>query len=207
MQDNKAVNRGLAIPHVNRILIRPGEVFSFWKLVGPCSAKRSYQEGLIVGRAVKTRSGVGGGMCQFTNLIHWMILHSELDVIEHHHHDRIDMFPDFGRKVPFGTGTSIMYNYLGYRVKNNTDKTFQLIIYTDDEYLYGEVRASALSDYKIHIGVEDEHFVRIGVVYRKGKVYARRIDKRTGDEVERTLIRSNHAKVLYDTSNLTVREG
>lgn len=146
-------------------------------------------------------------MCQFTNLIHWMILHSELDVIEHHHHDRIDMFPDFGRKVPFGTGTSIMYNYLGYRVKNNTDKTFQLIIYTDDEYLYGEVRASALSDYKIHIGVEDEHFVRIGVVYRKGKVYARRIDKRTGDEVERTLIRSNHAKVLYDTSNLTVREG
>lgn len=53
-------------------------------------------------------------MCQFTNLIHWLILHSPLDIIEHHHHNRFDLFPDHNKKIPFGTGTSIMYNYIEY---------------------------------------------------------------------------------------------
>lgn len=34
LQENKAVNLSLAAPKINRILIHPGEVFSFWKLVG-----------------------------------------------------------------------------------------------------------------------------------------------------------------------------
>ena len=34
LQENKAVNLSLAAPKINAILIRPGETFSFWKLVG-----------------------------------------------------------------------------------------------------------------------------------------------------------------------------
>jgi vancomycin resistance protein VanW len=30
---------------------------------------------------------VGGGLCQFTNLLHWVALHSPLEIAEHHHHD------------------------------------------------------------------------------------------------------------------------
>jgi vancomycin resistance protein VanW len=76
-----------------------------------------------------------------TNLIDWMILHSEMTITEHHHHDQIDLFQEFNRIIPFGTGTSIMYNYLDYRFRNDTDNTYQLIIYTTDEYLCGELRA------------------------------------------------------------------
>ena len=113
LQDNKAVNLSLAAPKVTHILIKPGETFSFWKLVGECSEKKGYLEGLTVKSGTVDRD-IGGGMCQFTNLIHWMVLHSELKITEYHHHNGIDMFPDFGRKVPFGTGTSIMYNNLDY---------------------------------------------------------------------------------------------
>jgi len=34
LQENKAVNLSLAAPHINGVLIRPGETFSFWHLVG-----------------------------------------------------------------------------------------------------------------------------------------------------------------------------
>lgn len=34
LQENKAVNLSLAAPKINGILIRPGETFSLWNLVG-----------------------------------------------------------------------------------------------------------------------------------------------------------------------------
>lgn len=75
LQENKAVNLSLAAPKVTGILIRPGETFSFWHLVGSLSPKKGYLEGLAISNGEPKR-GTGGGMCQFTNLIHWMILHT-----------------------------------------------------------------------------------------------------------------------------------
>lgn len=40
LQENKAVNLRLAAPKVSGVLIRPGEVFSFWRLVGATSARK-----------------------------------------------------------------------------------------------------------------------------------------------------------------------
>lgn len=145
-------------------------------------------------------------MCQLSNLIHWMILHTDMKITEHHHHDQLDLFPDFKRVIPFGTGTSIMYNYLDYRFKNTTDITYQLIIYTTDEYLCGELRANKRSNYKYHIEAEDVFFSKEsdGIVYRNGKVYRTKIDVITGNKIEKELLRTNHARVCYDTSNLEI---
>ena len=139
LQENKAINLSIAAPKINMILIRPGEEFSFWKCVGSCSKKKGYLNGLVV-YSNGVGEGIGGGLCQMSNLIHWMILHSPLTITEHHHHDQIDMFPDHGRVVPFGTGTSVAYNYIDYRFKNNTSNTYQLIIYVTEKYLCGELR-------------------------------------------------------------------
>ena len=206
LQENKAVNLSIAAPKINKILIRPGETFSFWHLVGNTTEKKGYKEGLTI-FADHTEPGIGGGMCQMTNLIHWMVLHSDLKITEHHHHDGLDLFPDFQRKIPFGTGTSIMYNYLDYRFKNTTNRTYQLVIYTTPEYLCGELRADMPQRYKYHISAENVFFSREnGVVYRNGEVYRDKVDKVTGKHLEKKLIRLNHAKVLYDTTDLEIRE-
>lgn len=198
LQDNKAVNLSLATPKVSGVLIRPDETFSFWKLVGSCSVRKGYREGLTISSGRAT-SGVGGGMCQFTNLLHWLVLHSPLDIVEHHHHDGVDLFPDYGRQLPFGCGTSIMYNYLDYRFKNNTENTFQIIVYTTDTHLFGELRASREVDNSYHINEEDAHFVKIdGVYYRKNKIVRTVIDKQTGNELQSEQIRQSNAKVMYD---------
>lgn len=151
----------------------------------------------------KPSSGIGGGMCQLSNLIHWMILHTDMEITEHHHHDQIDLFPDFKRVIPFGTGTSIMYNYLDYRFKNTTNNTYQLIIYVTDEYLCGELRANDRQDYKYHIQAENVFFSKeVDGVYRNGKVFRNKIDCKNGTCIKKELIRVNHAKVCYDTSHL-----
>ncbi len=206
LQENKAVNLSLSAPKVNGILIRPGEIFSFWNLVGSITAAKGYKEGVIISKS-QVEVGVGGGLCQFTNLIHWMVLHTPLTIIEHHHHDGFDLFPDNNRQVPFGTGTSIAYNYLDYRFKNESDITYQLIIYVTDTHLCGELRASDMPPTKYHITTENEHFVRVDdVVYRRGQVYRTCIDKNAGNELSRELIRDNNARVMYDTSHLIVED-
>lgn len=204
LQKNKAVNLALAAPKINGVIIHPGETFSFWKLVGRCLEKDGYREGLIISSG-QTASGIGGGMCQLSNLIHWMILHTDMEITEHHHHDQVDLFPDFKRVIPFGIGTSIMYNYLDYRFKNTTSLTYQLIIYTTDEYLCGELRATDRQKYKYHIVAENTNFTKEDDgVYRNGEVYREKIDCITGKTINKELVRVNHAKVCYDTTGLEI---
>ena len=207
LQENKANNLALAVKHINGLLIRPGETFSVWKMIGRTTKKKGYKEGLTIEKG-KPSQGIGGGMCQLSNLIHWMVLHSDLTITEHHHHDALDLFPDFGRQIPFGTGTSISYNYIDYRVKNNTANTYQLRLWVDDEYLCGELRAAERLPHTFHIHAENEFFSREnGIVYRNGQVYRDTIDRTTGKCVEKQLIRTNHARVMYECPpDLVIKE-
>ena len=207
LQENKAVNLSLAVVHIDGLLIHPGETFSFWKLVGRTSAHKGYKEGLTITKG-QPAHGIGGGLCQLSNLIHWMVLHSELTITEHHHHDGVDLFPDHGRQIPFGTGTSISYNYLDYRVKNNTANTYQLRLWVDDKYLSGELRAAEPQAHTFHIHAQNEYFSRkAGVIYRNGEVYRDTIDRQTGEIINHQLIRTNHAKVMYECPpSITIRD-
>jgi vancomycin resistance protein VanW len=199
LQDNKAVNLSLAAPKINGILIKPNETFSFWKLVGNCTEKMGYKEGLIISND-KPSNGIGGGMCQMTNLLHWLVLHSPLDITEHHHHNEFDLFPDFNRQIPFGTGTSILYNYLDYQFKNNTELTFQLIINTTDEYLCGELRSSKSLDISYHIYEDDSYFYEVNnIYYRHNKIFRKRIAKSNGAILDNQFLLENNARVMYDS--------
>lgn len=198
LQENKATNLALAVKHIDGLIIHPGETFSVWKMIGRTTKRKGYKQGLTIAKGQPSQ-GIGGGLCQLSNLIHWMVLHSELAITEHHHHDALDLFPDFGRQIPFGTGTSISYNYIDYRVKNETSNDYQLKLWVDAEYLCGELRAAEQQLHTFHIRAENEYFSREnGVVYRNGQVYRNVIDRITGRQLESQLLRVNHARVMYD---------
>lgn len=198
LQENKATNLALAVKHIDGLIIRQGETFSVWKRVGRTTRRKGYKEGLTIAKGEPSQ-GIGGGLCQLSNLIHWLVLHSELTITEHHHHDALDLFPDFGRQIPFGTGTSISYNYIDYRFMNQTPNTYQLRLWVDDEYLCGELRATEQLPCTYHIHAEDEYFSREGgIVYRNGQVFRDVIDCNTGQCIDSRLIRTNHARVMYE---------
>ena len=88
LQENKATNLALAVNQIDGLMIRPGETFSVWHLIGRTTKRKGYKEGLTIAKG-KPSQGIGGGMCQLSNLIHWLVLHSELTITEHHHHDAL----------------------------------------------------------------------------------------------------------------------
>lgn len=199
LQQNKETNLILAAKSINGIIIRPGETFSLWRLIGHPTAKKGYKEGLTISKRNGLGRGVGGGLCQIANMIHWLVLHSPLETTEKHHHSDA-LFPDEKRRVPFGTGTSIFYNTLDYRFINRTNDIFQLLVWVEDGYLCGELRSSAPCNNRYKIYEEDHHFRKEGDdYYRISKVYRSIISKNGGSEIKE-LILDNHSKVLYDHS-------
>ena len=198
LQKNKVKNLQLASKKIDGIIIKPGEEFSFWNLVGNATKRKGYLEGLVISNS-QMKKGVGGGLCQMANMIHWLILHTPLEVTELHHHSDA-LFPDVKRRVPFGTGTSISYKALDYIFKNTTKYPIQIRVWLDDTFLYGEIRSTAPLKEKYKIIEEDNYYAKDedGVFYRNSKVYRIITNKETNQEIKKELILNNHSKVMYD---------
>ena len=67
LQENKVRNLEIACPTIDRLLIRPGETFSFWRQVGEATAEKGYAEACSFhgGRS----SGGGGALPVATYLL------------------------------------------------------------------------------------------------------------------------------------------
>lgn len=199
LQENKVTNIKLTCDKINGIVIHPGETFSFWKTVGKTTARKGYKDGLVIHKS-KVSKGMGGGLCQMANMIHWLVLNSPLTVTELHHHSDA-LFPDERRKVPFGTGTSINYNNLDYRFRNTTDQDVQLLVWCEDGELRGELRCGSDFPFTYELVEEDHHFEQIGNdYYRNSKVYRVVTERKSGNQIAKELILDNHSLVMYDHS-------
>lgn len=199
LQENKVTNIMLACNKVNGIIIHPGETFSYWKTIGRATKKKGYKEGLVIGRN-GMGAGYGGGLCQMANMIHWLVLNSPLEVTELHHHSDA-LFPDERRRVPFGTGTSVFYNNIDYRFKNNTDQDVQLLVWIENGELCGELRSEREYPCRYKLVEENHHFKKENDKYfRISQVYRIVIDKLTNEELYKELILDNHSEVMYDYS-------
>lgn len=205
LQENKVTNIELACKKINGIIIHPGETFSYWCTLGPVGEKNGYQKGLIISKG-KFTSGYGGGLCQMANMIHLLVLNSPLEVTELHHHSDA-LFPDDRRRVPFGTGTSVCYNYIDYRFKNTTDQDVQILVWCENGELCGELRSEKPFPYRYKLVEEDHHFQKEGNdFYRVSKVFRLVIDRETNKEIDRELLLDNHSLVLYDSSLIPKNE-
>ncbi|HIY19079.1 MAG TPA: VanW family protein [Candidatus Blautia avistercoris] len=197
LQEGKAENIRLASGKINGIIIHPGEVFSFWKTVGKTTRRKGYQDGrIIVGNQIKP--GLGGGLCNLGNTIHWLVLHSPLEVTEFHSHSDA-LAPDEGKRVPFSSGTSVCYNSVDYRFRNNTDQDVQILVWCENEKLYAELRSEREYPWEYQLVEENHHFAKKGAkYYRISKIYREQTEKATGKITEKKLVLDNHSEVMYD---------
>lgn len=195
LQKNKVTNLKLAINKIDKIIINPGETFSVWKLVGKPSKRKGYLEGLMLTNG-KINKGVGGGLCQLGNLIYWMALHSPLEVTERWRHS-YDVFPDVNRKLPFGSGATLSYNYVDLQLHNPTEEVYQINLWLTDEYLHGNICSNKPLNviYEVY---EDGHKIVHqwwGGYTRHNRIF-RKITYLYGKE-EIELVAENHAVMMY----------
>ncbi|MEK7633061.1 MAG: VanW family protein [Patescibacteria group bacterium] len=198
LQHNKITNLKLACATMDGVIIRPGETFSFWKLVGWPTVRKGYVTGMLLSNG-RVQEGIGGGLCQSANLLYWMALHSPLVIRERHRHS-YDIFPDSGRVLPFGTGAAVYYNYVDLQFYNPTDITFQINIRASETHLHGEIRSDIMTSVSYKILEREHQFLRskkTGKVFRENAIFRQSFDKRTGNMLSDELLYRNHCETLY----------
>ena len=205
MQENKIINLKIAAKQVNGVLLRPGEVFSYWKLIGNPTRRKGYVDGMVLKNGTFA-PGIAGGLCQLSNLIFWMTIHTPLTVVERHRHG-YDVFPDSNRTQPFGSGATCFYPHGDLMIKNNTNDTYQLVIRVGSEYLEGEWRVTSPPEYQYRV-VERNHEMRgeyWGGYTRHNEIYQQQYDL-NGNLLQDVLVVKNSAIMMYEPFLTTEEE-
>lgn len=181
LQANKKQNLLLVCRQLDGVIIGPGEIFSFWRWVGKPLAKRGYVEGMVIKNGHAAR-GIGGGLCQFSNALFWLSLHSHLEVIERHRHS-FDLFPDDRRSVPFGLGATVSHGIKDLRFFNPSDCSYQIRCRVTDDDLHVELRIDQAQMVRFEVYETGGGYYQrpSGMVFRRNEVF--RKNSRTGAEV------------------------
>jgi len=199
-QENKVFNLQLVAKKLDGLLIRPGETFSYWQVARHADKQTPYKDGLVV------RNGVlgvayGGGLCQMSNLLFWMFLHSPLTIVERHTHSKKD-FPSVLGAEPEGVDATISEGWIDLKMKNETDRTFQIAIDFEDEKIVG----SLLADKDMPATYEIEgrglcYFRENDRTYQEISIYRREMDGMTGAVLTEYLLYINRCEIGYALSD------
>ncbi|MES2096454.1 MAG: VanW family protein [Pseudomonadota bacterium] len=117
--EGKLTNIRLGAERLDGAVIAPGEIFSFWALVGAPSARagfdlgRSIRDGVVGGE-------VGGGLCQVSGIAYELLLRAGLAVDERHPHSR-DLYSEAERFTPLGLDATVVWPYRDLRMANRLD--------------------------------------------------------------------------------------
>jgi vancomycin resistance protein VanW len=196
LQRNKVVNLRLAVERLDGLAVGPGQRLSFWWHVRRPSARRGFLPGLVLDGGRLT-AGTGGGLCQLTNLMYWMTLHSPLTIAERWRHT-YDVFPDSGRTQPFGTGATCAWPSLDLQIANRTSTTFRLTLRVTGTHLVGAWTADrpTLTRYQIY---ETDHMMVNDApgIFTRRNVIRRRVLNGAGEQVADELVTANRALLMY----------
>ena len=194
-QMNKVHNLKLAAKQINKVIIAPNDTFSFWQLVRRADRYEKYKDGLdlVDGNIV---GSYGGGLCQLSNMLFWLFLHTPLTVVERHGH-AVESFPSTTEDLPCGTDATINEGWLDLKIRNDTDNTFQIKISFDDRFMYGYILSQepVSIDYKVfnssvfYVRQEEKNY-QIATVCRS------ETDRMTGKQTEKELY-INKCEIAY----------
>jgi vancomycin resistance protein VanW len=143
--ENKRHNLTLAIQAIEPAVIGPGQIFSFWQLVGPPDRRWGYREG---------RAIVNGGLCQLSGIIYLLALQAGLPIGERHAHSQ-DIYTETTRFTPLGSDATVVYGYKDLRFVNNLAVPLRLQFALEADQIVaslmaGEPIATYNLDFQVH---------------------------------------------------------
>lgn len=197
LQHNKVVNLRLAAERLDGLALLPGQRLSFWREVGPPTRRRGFVDGAVL-ESGRVRAGVGGGLCQMTNLLYWMTLHTPLTVIERWRHS-YDVFPDADRTQPFGSGATCSWPSLDLQIENRTGVPWRLSIGVDESHLRGAWYAGEpfRGAFEVYERAHVVTHLGPGAYVRHNQIARREYDA-SGALLADVLVAENHALMMYE---------
>ena len=195
LQKGKEVNVGLAVGAIDSTLVEPGQVLSYHRLVGRPNRLRGFKPGLELHDKHES-VGVGGGLCQVSNLLYWVAINAGLTIIERHRHG-FDLFPDHQRTVPFGCGATVFYNYRDLRFENPLPQPVLVQLRIENRQLVGRMRTRTDPGWTVAIEERDHRFFeQDGLRMRENRIHRRIIDSH-GGLIEDGVLTHNRCEVKY----------
>jgi vancomycin resistance protein VanW len=130
----KLYNLQYVADKISDFLILPGEVLSFWNVVGnPDKLK-----GSRCIRNNKVAIEKGGGLCQAAGIIYHLSILSGLKIVERYNHS-VDLYGDGPRACPIGYDATVLYGYKDLRVKNMTNATLRFKLIVEKDVIFAEL--------------------------------------------------------------------
>jgi vancomycin resistance protein VanW len=136
----KMQNISIALTGINNLLIQPGQVFSFWRLVGNPAAKKGYQKSRSIVRG-ELVAETGGGLCQLSGLIYFLAIKAGMEITERHAHS-MDIYTGEERFTPLGSDATVAYGYKDLRFVNNLPHPVSLQFVLTADALSGSIKSA-----------------------------------------------------------------
>lgn len=149
MQRGKVHNLRVAARKLDRALLAPDALFSFWKELGPATRRRGFTSGRMLQEGCLVAS-TGGGLCQLSNALYNAALQAGCEIVERHAHSRI---------VPGSLSTvdrdaTVAWNYVDLRFRSA--RPLLLRVTMSGEALDVRFHAASETDVAARAAPEDE---------------------------------------------------
>ena len=109
---NRATNLEIAASKIDGIVLEPGEIFSFNKVVGERTAKNGFKEAIIYSDG-ELDYGIGGGICQISSNLYYTALKANLNIIERKNHSMTVNY------LPIGCDATVSYGSVDFKFQNS----------------------------------------------------------------------------------------
>jgi len=131
--NSKKHNLQEAANRLNKITVNPGEVFSFWHIVGNPNDETRFQAGRTIHNGV-VQLDLGGGLCQASGIIHHAVLLLGLKVTERYNHS-VDLYTEDTRFAPIGTDATVFFGFKDFRFLNDSEGALKVELIVEEEFL------------------------------------------------------------------------
>ncbi len=130
---NRIYNINLAASKINGVLVAPGEVFSFNKIIGDISAATGFKQAYVI-KEGRTVLDDGGGVCQDSTTLFRAVLNAGLPVVARTAHAYRVGYYEQG--FPPGLDATVFYPSVDFQFKNDTPAHILIQAYTSGTTLY-----------------------------------------------------------------------
>lgn len=112
-QKNRSYNLMLACKAINGYIFKPGEIFSYNKVVGPREKKFGFRDAPIFVNG-EVEEDTGGGICQVSSTLYNAALLANLKISRRAPHSRPVVY------APVGRDATVAYPSIDFKILNNT---------------------------------------------------------------------------------------
>lgn len=108
---NRVTNISLSAKAINNVVVFPGEVFSFNKVVGQRTRDKGYKEAPVIVKG-EIFEGIGGGICQVSSTLFNAVDRAGLHIVQRYSHSRQVPY------VPPGRDATVSWHGADFKFQN-----------------------------------------------------------------------------------------